>query len=155
MSNPSFDDRQYPQRPVVGVGGVVLVKGRVLLVRRRHEPLAGRWSLPGGVVELGETLETGLRREMEEETGLEVTVGPVVDTFDRITRDDAGRVQFHYVLVDFLCWPVGGALAHASDADGIELAAPDDLERFALTPKTIDVIRRALTLSTSTPPERG
>jgi ADP-ribose pyrophosphatase YjhB (NUDIX family) len=153
MSHAPSDDRQYPSRPVVGVGGVVLVEGRILLVRRRFEPLAGRWSLPGGVVELGETLETGLRREIAEETGLEVEVGPIVDAFDRITRDGEGRVRFHYVLVDFLCWPLGGSIAHASDVDAVELAAPAGLERFALTPKTLDVIARALVLArTSVPP---
>ena len=75
----------------------------MLLIKRRFEPLAGRWSLPGGALEVGETLAEGLAREMKEETGLDVEVGPVVDVFDRITRDEQGRPRFHYVLVDFLC----------------------------------------------------
>ena len=84
--------------------------GRVLLVKRRHEPLAGQWSLPGGMLELGETLEAGIAREMQEETGLVVTVGPVVEAFDRILLDDTGRVRYHFVLVDYLCRVRGGTL---------------------------------------------
>jgi mutator protein MutT len=95
--------RQYPDRPFVGVGAVIVDGGRVLLVRRKHEPLAGEWSLPGGAVEVGETLEECVIREMREETGLDVEVGPVIEVFDRITRDGAGRVQYHFVLVDYLC----------------------------------------------------
>ncbi len=103
--------RRYPDRPIVGVGAVIVQDGAVLLVKRRYPPLAGCWSLPGGTVEVGETLEGALAREMLEETGLEVTVGPVIEVFDRITRDDQGRVRYHYVLVDYLCWPLGGTLA--------------------------------------------
>lgn len=146
MTEPPSDTREYPPRPVVAVGGVVIADGRVLLVRRRFEPLAGRWSLPGGVVELGETLKAGLKREILEEAGLLVRVGPVVDAFDRITRDADGRIRFHYVLVDHLCWPVGGSLAPASDVDAAELARFDELARYALTPRTIQVIRRAVRL---------
>jgi len=135
--------REYPPRPIVGVGGVVFAGGRVLLIKRRFEPLAGRWSLPGGVLEVGETLSQGLAREMKEETGLDVEVGPVVDVFDRITRDDQGRVRFHYVLVDFLCAARSGTPAPGSDVAEVALAAPDELARYALTPKTLEVIARA------------
>jgi 8-oxo-dGTP diphosphatase len=138
--------REYPARPIVGVGGVVFVEGRVLLVKRRFEPLAGRWSLPGGAVEVGETLAEGLAREMLEETGLDVVVGPVVDVFDRITRDEDGRARFHYVLVDFVCTARAGAPAAGSDVGEVALAEPGDLARFDLTPKTIEVIRRAMAL---------
>jgi len=139
--------RQYPFRPVVGVGAVVLDEGRVLLVRRRFEPLAGQWSLPGGVVELGETLEAAIRRELLEETGLAVEVGPVVEVFDRIIREGDGRIQYHYVLVDYLCTWVGGRPAAGSDVDAVELASLDDLSAYALTPKTIAVIDRAVELA--------
>jgi ADP-ribose pyrophosphatase YjhB (NUDIX family) len=135
--------REYPARPIVGVGGVVFIGGQVLLIRRRFEPLAGRWSLPGGAVEVGETLAEGLAREMREETGLEVSVGPVVDVFDRITRDEQGRARFHYVLVDYLCRARSGSPAPGSDVSEVVLADPDDLARFDLTPKTIEVIGRA------------
>ena len=88
------DTRTYPSRPIVGVGAVIVDAGHVVLVRRRYEPLAGRWSLPGGTLEVGETLEEGLAREMREETGLEVRVGPVIEVFDRIIRDDDARVRY-------------------------------------------------------------
>ena len=139
--------REYPSRPIVGVGGVVFVGGRVLLIKRRFEPLAGRWSLPGGALEVGETLAEGLAREMKEETGLDVVVGPVVDVFDRITRDDEGRARFHYVLVDLLCSVRAGAPVAGSDVSEVTLAEPGDLARYNLTPKTIEVIARAKALA--------
>src|SRR5438094_7323538 len=100
--------REYPERPVVGVGAVIVEDGRVVIIRRRYEPLAGHWSLPGGGLELGETLEQGVAREMLEETGLDVEVGPVIEVFDRIMYDDEKRVRYHYVLVDYLCRPIAG-----------------------------------------------
>jgi ADP-ribose pyrophosphatase YjhB (NUDIX family) len=139
--------REYPSRPIVGVGGIVFVGGRVLIVKRRFEPLAGRWSLPGGALEVGETLAEGLAREMREETGLDVDVGPVVDVFDRITRDEQGRARFHYVLVDFLCAIRAGTPAAGSDVAEVALVDTGDLARYDLTPKTIDVIDRALALA--------
>ena len=139
--------REYPARPIVGVGGVVFVEGRVLLIKRRFEPLAGRWSLPGGALEVGETLADGLAREMKEETGLDVQVGPVVDVFDRITPDDQGRARFHYVLVDFLCSVRAGTPVAGSDVAEVALAETDDLTPYDLTPKTIEVIGRARALS--------
>ena len=136
--------RQYPAQPIVGVGAVIIHEGRVVLVNRRFEPLAGQWSLPGGRLELGETLEAGLAREMLEETGLRVQVGPVVDVFDRILLDTERRVRYHYVLVDYLCRPIGGTLAHGSDVAAAELVDPGDLERYRLTPKAHAVIQQAI-----------
>jgi len=141
------DSRQYPRRPIIGVGAVVLIDGRVLLVRRRFEPLAGQWSLPGGSLEVGETLEAGVVREILEETGLEVLTGPIIEVFDRITHDDDGRVQYHFVLVDYLCRPVGGTLQAGSDVAAVALADPGDLDRFGLTEKAAAVIARALELA--------
>jgi 8-oxo-dGTP diphosphatase len=135
--------RSYPRRPVVGVGAVVLDARRVLLIRRAQEPLKGQWSLPGGGVELGETLEQAVAREVLEETGLEVDVGPIVDVLDRITRDDDGRVQHHYVLVDFVCRPSGGILASASDADAVEWVPVEALEDYGVADVTAAVIRKA------------
>ena len=138
--------RQYPVRPFVGVGGVVFIDARVVLVKRRHEPLVGQWSLPGGAIELGETLGEGLRRELREEIGIETRVGPLVELFDRITRDTDGRVRFHYVLADYLCHRVSGELRPGSDAAAVALADPTDLSRYALTEKVEAVIRRAVQL---------
>jgi 8-oxo-dGTP diphosphatase len=95
--------REYPPGPVVGVGGVVTRDGRALIIRRGHEPRKGEWSLPGGLVELGERLTDAVRREIAEETGLQVEVGPMVETFDRVHHDTEGRVRFHFVIVDYLC----------------------------------------------------
>jgi ADP-ribose pyrophosphatase YjhB (NUDIX family) len=139
--------RQYPAQPVVGVGGVIMQGGRVVLVKRRYEPLAGQWSLPGGRLELGETLEAGLAREMLEETGLVVQVGPVVDVFDRILLDPERKVRYHYVLIDYLCRPIGGVLSHGSDVAGAEFAEPHDLGRFRLTPKATSVIEKAVVIA--------
>jgi ADP-ribose pyrophosphatase YjhB (NUDIX family) len=141
--------RQYPAQPIVGVGAVIIQEGKVVLVKRRFEPLAGQWSLPGGRLELGETLEAGLAREMLEETGLEVQVGPVVDVFDRILLDPERKVRYHYVLIDYLCRPVGGSLAHGSDVAAVELVDPADLARFRLTPKASSVIEKALSAARS------
>jgi mutator protein MutT len=140
-------DRRYPDRPYVGVGAVIVQDGRVLLVKRKYEPLADRWSLPGGAVEVGETLEACLIREMVEETGLEVGVGPVIEVFDRITHDDDGRVVYHFVLVDYLCWPVGGSLRAGSDVGDCMFVHPDDLREYDLTAKAESVVERALLLA--------
>ena len=117
--------RQYPISPIVGVGAVIIQDGRVVLIKRRYEPLAGQWSLPGGRLELGETLEAGLAREMLEETGLEIDVGPVIDVFDRILLDEERHVRFHYVLIDYLCRPLGGTLCAGSDVADAHLVASD------------------------------
>jgi ADP-ribose pyrophosphatase YjhB (NUDIX family) len=114
----------------------------VLLIRRGQEPLKGEWSLPGGAVELGETLEDAICREVLEETGLIVEAVDVVQAFDRISRDAQAQVRYHYVLIDFLCRVVGGSLACASDALEGRWATGDDLD--GLTPLTVEVIRKAL-----------
>jgi 8-oxo-dGTP diphosphatase len=144
-----LDWREYPARPIVGVGAVILTADPfgVVLIKRRYEPLAGCWSLPGGTVEVGEPLEVAAAREVAEETGLVVTVGPVVEVFDRILRDEDARVRFHFVLVDYLCRPVGGHLRHGSDVDDVVIADPERLDEYQLTDKALSVIRRALELA--------
>lgn len=140
-------NRSYPDRPFVGVGAVIVKGSRVVLVRRASEPLAGQWSLPGGAVEAGETLTECVVREMREETGLEVEVGPVIEVFDRITRDHQGRVQYHYVLVDYLCSPVSGTLQAGSDVDGAVWADVSELDVYHLADAATAAIRRGLTLA--------
>ena len=130
----------------MGVGAVIVAAGKVVLVKRRYEPLAGQWSLPGGTLELGETLESGVAREMREETGLEVDVGPVIEVFDRIFLDEERRVRYHFVLVDYLCWPVGGDLQAGSDVDHAVLVDPASLDAYDLTAKAQAVIARAVEL---------
>jgi mutator protein MutT len=145
------DTRKYPDRPYVGVGAVIVQDGKVLIVKRKYDPLAGQWSLPGGGVELGETLEDSIVREMREETGLDIEVGPVIEVFDRITRDGDGQVRYHFVLVDYLCWPVGGELRASSDADDARFVDPADLPQYNLTVKANQVIERALELDQQAP----
>jgi len=123
----------------VGVGGVVLIEGRVVLIRRGKEPLRGRWVIPGGTVELGETLQEALVREMQEETGILVRPREVVLVFDRIQR--AGpSVEYHYVIIDYACDYVSGTLRAGSDADEVALVAPDDLGRYDLPPQALDLV---------------
>ena len=136
--------RSYPDRPIVGVGAVVLDGRRVLLVKRGHEPSKGEWSLPGGAVDVGETLEQALRREIREETCLEIDVGPIIDVLDRIRYDRDGHVEFHYVLVDFLCQPRGGTLHCGSDAEDAAWAEAGELDQYRVAAETVDVIRRGL-----------
>lgn len=139
--------RHYPTSPIVGVGAVIIADGKVVLIKRKYEPLAGQWSLPGGRLELGETLEAGLAREMLEETGLEIDVGPVIEVFDRILLDEERRVRFHYVLIDYLCRPLGGNLSGGSDVDLAIWVDPADLKTYQLTEKALAVIERGLSLA--------
>jgi ADP-ribose pyrophosphatase YjhB (NUDIX family) len=139
-------DRTYPAQPIVGVGAVVIAQDRIVLVKRAHDPLKGQWNLPGGAVELGETLQEACSREVLEETGLEVRVGSVIEVFDRIIRDANGHVEYHFVLVDYLCRVVGGTLQSGSDASDIALADPFDLDVFGLNEKARHVIERGMAL---------
>jgi 8-oxo-dGTP diphosphatase len=131
-----------PSAPVVGVGGVLIRDGKVLLIRRGKPPLYGRWVVPGGTVELGESLEQALVREMREETGLEVVPLEILTVFDRIERD-GDRVVYHYVIVDYLCRWLGGEALAASDALEAAWAALDDLPRFDLPEKALEVVQNA------------
>jgi 8-oxo-dGTP diphosphatase len=142
--------RQFPAAPIAGVGAVVLdAELRVLLVRRGQEPLLGEWSLPGGALELGERLEDGVRREVREETGLDIEPEEIVAVFDHISHasDDPARVRFHYVLVDYRCRVLGGTLMSATDATEARWATWNELTghgALAVRPFTLSVIRKAL-----------
>jgi 8-oxo-dGTP diphosphatase len=143
--------RSYPQQPVVSVGAVIVDGGRVLLIKRGQPPLQGRWSLPGGVVEVGETLREALTREVREETGLEVEVGPVVEVLERIEREDGNRVEYHYVIIDYRCLVRGGRLACGSDADDARWVAASDIASFGVTAAVADVVHKALALVSEAP----
>jgi len=132
---------------MIGVGGVIVDDGQVLLVQRGHPPLAGEWSIPGGLLEVGETLEEGLRREMREETGLEVTPAGLLEVLDRILHDEHGRVRYHYVLIDYLCRIAPGArdwVRAASDAAECRWFSPHELPGCNLHPDTLRVVLGAL-----------
>jgi mutator protein MutT len=139
--------RAYPERPIVAVGAVIIDGDRVLLVKRANEPLKGEWSLPGGAVEVGESLEAALMREVREETCLDVIVGPVIEVLDRIRVDEADRVEYHYVIIDYLCRPQGGTAACGSDADDVQWADRGDLPAYHLTPAAAAVIEKAFAMS--------
>ena len=141
--------REYPDRPIVGVGAVIVDQGRVLLVKRGSPPLLGEWSLPGGVVELGETLRAAAEREALEETGLMVKAGEVLEVLDRIIPGQNGAPQYHYVLVDFLCTVKGGELRAGGDAADACWARENELGKFKLEQPAIAVIRKAFEKSTT------
>lgn len=152
------------KQPVIGVGGVVIRDGRVLLVRRGHEPLQGQWSIPGGKVEWGERLQQALRREMREETGLAVKVGALLEVVERIGGDGTAREEgaappdssppFHYVILDYLCEAAAGAPQAGGDAVELSWAEENELDPYHLTEAAARVIRRAFALAREPSPQR-
>jgi 8-oxo-dGTP diphosphatase len=136
--------RDYPERPIVGVGAIVVDGDRVLIVRRATEPLKGQWSIPGGMLEIGEKLRDGLAREVLEETSLDVEVGNVLDVFDSIFPDAEGRTQYHYVLIDFRCAVRGGTAKAGSDVSEVLWVTSEELEQLGMKEVTVGVIRKAL-----------
>ena len=146
---PRPNKREYPDRPIVGVGAVIVDQGRVLLVKRGSPPLLGEWSLPGGVVELGETLRAAAEREALEETGLIVKAGEVLEVLDRIIPGKAGAPQYHYVLIDFLCAVRGGELRAGGDAADVAWADESELEKFKLEQPAVEVVRKGFLAAAS------
>jgi len=145
--------REYPDRPVVGVGGVIINQERTVLIRRGSEPLLGEWSIPGGTLELGETLEQGVARELLEETGIEVRVLQLIEVFDRIypendvaTGQAIDRPRFHYVIADYLCERVSGELRAGSDVTDVALAGEEELAKFRLTETATRILKKAFAM---------
>jgi mutator protein MutT len=139
--------REYPANPRVGVGAVVLHDGHVLLVRRGGQPSSGKWSLPGGLVELGETIEQAVRREIAEECGLTVRLGGIAGVVDRIVRADDGRVRYHYVLIDYLAHSDSDRVTAGTDAAEARWVSLEQLEQLDITEGLIDMVRRAIALA--------
>ena len=145
--------REYPERPIVGVGGVIIDNGRALLIRRGSEPLRGEWSIPGGTLELGESLQQGVARELLEETGLEVRVLELIEVFDRIFPGDGPqspaanyRPRFHFVIVDYLCERIGGKPRAGSDVTDVAFAKEDELGQYHLTETATRVLKKAFAM---------
>jgi 8-oxo-dGTP diphosphatase len=139
---------EYPERPVIGVGGVLIHNGRALLIRRAAEPLRGQWSIPGGRLELGETMAEGVARELKEETGIDVRVGELIEVFERIWNEedveaDAAKPRFHYVIVDYLCEYVSGEPKAGSDALEVAYASEAELVKFELSEAATRVLLKA------------
>ena len=136
--------RDYPEHPIIGVGAVIVEGGRVLLVRRDTEPLRGEWSVPGGMLELGEKLRDGVRREALEETGVRVEPDEVLDVFDSIFTDGLGKTQYHYVLVDYLCRPISGEAQAGSDVSEVRWVSLEALPAMGLRESIEQVVRKGL-----------
>ncbi len=134
--------REFPEVPLVGVGSIIIEGDRVVLVKRAHPPIQGQWSIPGGVLEVGEMVREAAIREAREETGLIVEPGELLGVFDRILRDAEKRVQYHYVLIDFLCRPTGGELSAASDAAEVRWFTLKELPALNLAQDTFEVIQK-------------
>lgn len=135
--------RDYPDRPLVGVGAVIVHNNKVVIVQRGTEPLQGQWSVPGGALEIGETLRQCAAREALEETGLRVEAGEVLEIFDAIYRQPDGRIQYHYVLIDFQCRLLGGELRAGADALDARWVTEQELERYPVAETAKSVIRKA------------
>lgn len=125
--------RLYPDKPIVGTGAIIVCDGKMLLEKRKNDPGKGRWSVPGGVVELGENVKQTVIREVKEETGLDVAEPEHIDVVDQITRDENGRIKYHFVIIDYLVNLKGGTLNAASDADALQWVSLDDVEKYDLT----------------------
>lgn len=138
--------REFPEVPLVGVGSIIVEDDRVVLVKRAHPPIQGQWSIPGGVLEVGELVREAAIREAREETGLVVEPGELLGVFDRVLRDSEKRVQYHYVLIDFLCKRVGGDLLAASDAAEVRWFRLEELPALNLADDTLEVIKKGFAI---------
>ena len=140
---PADDSRRYPRHPLVGVGAIMIEGDRILMAQRGKQPLQGWWSLPGGALETGELLADAVRREVREETGLEIEPLGVLEIFERIMRDDRGAAEYHYVLIDYVCRITGGTLAPGDDVCRVEWVRRRDLPKRQITEGTLGVIEKA------------
>jgi len=136
--------REHPAQPLVGVGALIVENGRVVLIKRGKAPLLGEWSIPGGMLELGETLRQGAEREALEETGLVVRATELLGVFDRVVPDAEGKIIYHYVLIDFLCERISGELRAGADAADAQWFTPDMFAKLPLAEDTAGVIQAAL-----------
>ena len=139
--------REYLERPIVGVGGVVIRDERTLLIRRVSAPLEGEWSIPGGMLELGETILEGVQRELLEETAIEVRVLDLIELFERVTGDGAGKTKYHFVILDYLCEAVRGEAQAGSDVTDVAWARESELSEYSLTPTATRVIQKPFELA--------
>jgi 8-oxo-dGTP diphosphatase len=135
--------RTYPKCPLIGVGGIIFKHNKVLLIKRAHPPSEGKWSVPGGLVEIGETLRAAIIREVEEEVGLKVRPENMVDVIERIIPDSSGKIIYHYVIVDFLCTILAGSPVANSDVKEAVFYSLNQLNRLELSPELVNIIKKA------------
>src|SRR5262249_2909520 len=147
--------REYPERPIVGVGGVTIKDGRVLLIKRAFPPLQGEWSIPGGGLDVGETIVEGVRRELLEETGITVRVFDQIETFERIIFDDHERVQYHYVILDYYCEAESGEPRAGGDVTDARWVAESDLPNYKLRETATRVIVKAFSMARASQRGKG
>ncbi|MGH9715734.1 MAG: NUDIX hydrolase [Candidatus Acidiferrales bacterium] len=138
--------REYPNQPIVGVGGVTILNHRALLIRRGTPPLKGQWSIPGGLLEIGETIQEGVKRELREETGIEVRPLDLIEVFERIELDGSGRTRYHYVVLDYLCEPLSGEARAGSDVTHVAWASVEELPQYSLSSTATRIILKAFEL---------
>jgi len=136
------EDRRYPLRPMLGVGALIFDEDRILMAERGGEPLKGWWSIPGGLVETGESLDAAIRREVREETGLEVRPLGMIEIFERIMRDAQGAAEYHYVLIDYICRVQSGTACAGDDVSRVEWVRQSDLQQLKITEGTLAVIEK-------------
>ncbi|MGH9738922.1 MAG: NUDIX hydrolase [Candidatus Acidiferrales bacterium] len=147
--------REYPSQPIVGVGGVIISNGRALLIKRGSPPLKGQWSIPGGLLEIGETLMEGVRRELREETAIEVRPLDLIEVFERIEMDGSGKARYHFVVLDYLCEAVGGEAHAGSDVTDVAWATADELKEYSLSSTATSVILKALEMARASQGDTG
>jgi 8-oxo-dGTP diphosphatase len=139
--------REFPRQPMLGVAGVIIDRNRALLVRRGHPPLQGEWSIPGGLLEVGETILDGVRRELREETNLDVRVLNLIEIFERIEAGPAGAPRYHFVVLDYLCEKIGGEPKAGGDAAEVAWVEERDLAKYSLTQAAAQVVQSAFRMS--------
>jgi len=147
VSGPEVTDREYPERPIVAVGGVVIHEGHALLIRRGQPPLEGRWSIPGGLLEVGETIAAAIERELKEEAGIRARPLGLIEIYEKVLRDAENRPQYHFVILDYLCEFVEGAVQAGGDVTEAAWISEADLEKLQLTAAALRVVKKAFVLA--------
>lgn len=130
--------------PIISAGGVIVIDGKILMIKRKNEPESGKWTVPGGAINIGERIKDGLKREIYEETGLYVDVKKLLDVMEKIVKDNQGKIKYHYVIADYLCEYVSGDIKASSDALEVRLISPDDIDKFELCDGTKVIVEMAL-----------
>ena len=143
VNGPDATGREYPQRPIIAVGGVVIHDERALLIRRGQPPLEGRWSIPGGILEIGETITSAIERELKEETGISVRVLGLLEIYEKVLRDSDNRAQYHFIILDYMCEFVEGEAEAAGDVTDAAWVREEDLEKLQLTSAALRVVKKA------------